>query len=75
MHESSNIYALRHQHDSYLLTILRKPDSQSVLTEINKAFHLQLPQVPQQNNANLQHPAKAAEILMVSVNGEAFACT
>lgn len=76
LHDSSNIYVLRYQHNSYSLTIQREPISHSVLPEANTAVYFQLPRVPLLISTNLQHPANLAEILMVvSINGEAFAST
>lgn len=76
MHDSFNIYLLRYQHNSYSLTIREKPISHPVLPEANTSIYFQLPRVLLLISANLQHPANLAEILMVvSVNGEAFAST
>ena len=76
LHDSSNIYVLRYQHNNYSLTIQREPISHSVLPKANTAVYFQLPRVPLLISTNLQHPANLAEILMVvSVNGEAFAST
>jgi hypothetical protein len=76
LHDSSNIYVLRYQHNNYSLTIQREPISHSVLPEAKTAVYFQLPRVLLLISTNLQHPANLAEILMVvSVNGEAFAST
>lgn len=76
MHDSSNIYVLRYQHNSYSLTIREKLISHSVLSEDNTTVYFQLPRVLLLISTNLQHPANLAEILMVvSVDGEAFAST
>ena len=76
LHDSSNIYVLRYQHNSYSLTIREKSISHSVLPKANTAVYFQLPRVPLLISTNLQHPANLAGILMVvSGNGEAFAST